>query len=90
MIAVKIYISGKVQGVGFRSYTKKIAEGYGLVGYVKNLPDGRVEVFTQGNEDIVWSFIKDVWKGPRLSQVGSISIVKEVPDDKIYDFRIDY
>lgn len=90
MMAVRIYVSGKVQGVGFRFYTKQVAETYGLLGYVKNLPDGRVEIFSQGDEEVIWRFIRDIWKGPKHSEVVSINIVKEETNDKVFDFRIVY
>jgi len=45
--AYRVFLSGKVQGVGFRSWTKNLGEGYGLSGWVRNLPDGRVEVFVE-------------------------------------------
>jgi acylphosphatase len=49
--SVKIFISGRVQGVFFRSYTKRFIEGLkNVTGYVKNLHDGRVEIYAEGSE----------------------------------------
>ena len=48
MIAKKIIFSGRVQGVGFRYTTKEVATGYDVVGSVKNLPDGSVELLIMG------------------------------------------
>ena len=59
MVAYRVYVSGIVQGVGYRAFTKRLAHSYGLTGWVKNLPDGRVEAFVQGDEDVVWAFLKE-------------------------------
>ena len=50
-VRVHVYISGKVQGVFFRSYTKDKAQKEGLNGWVKNLTDGRVEIVLEGNKE---------------------------------------
>ncbi len=86
----RIFISGLVQGVGFRAYIQKTAESYGLVGWVRNLIDGRVEVLVEGDEEVLCYFIKDLWKGPRLSRVDKLEIIKEEPDEPLYDFHIKY
>ena len=53
-VRVHVYISGKVQGVFFRSYTKDKAQKEGLNGWVKNLTDGRVEIVLEGNIISIW------------------------------------
>ncbi|WP_460644498.1 acylphosphatase [Lacrimispora brassicae] len=50
-IRTHIYVSGRVQGVGFRFRTQQLARGIGLTGWVKNLDDGRVEMELQGREE---------------------------------------
>ncbi|NNE92560.1 MAG: acylphosphatase [Verrucomicrobiales bacterium] len=60
MTARQIYFSGRVQGVGFRFQTKQIAKGFDVIGWVKNLPDGRVEMQVQGEEDEVREFLEDI------------------------------
>ncbi len=69
MIAVQGWVSGKVQGVGFRQFTVDTASDHGLVGYVKNLPDGRVEFFLQGERDTVESVLVLLSQGPRWARV---------------------
>ncbi|MGC8852973.1 MAG: acylphosphatase [Hydrogenobacter sp.] len=90
MVAYRVYVSGIVQGVGFRAYTKNLAESYGLDGWVRNMPDGRVEIFVQGDKDLVWDFLKRVSDGPPLSKVELIQIQKEVVRDEERGFSIRY
>lgn len=59
-ITRKYHFSGQVQGVGFRWTTRGIAAGFSVSGYVKNLPDGRVEMVAQGLEAIVTEFANAV------------------------------
>ncbi|MEM7012655.1 MAG: acylphosphatase [Verrucomicrobiota bacterium] len=60
MIAKQVYFEGRVQGVGFRWTTRDIAKGFDVVGWVKNLIDGRVEMQVQGYEDEVDEFIQEI------------------------------
>jgi|TARA_B110000263_G_C15078967_1_gene405385 acylphosphatase len=60
MIAKRVFFSGRVQGVGFRYETKRIAMGYEVVGTISNLEDGRVELCVMGEELEVDDFISDI------------------------------
>ncbi len=60
MMAKKIAYRGKVQGVGFRYSVRQIAEGFTVSGHAANLPDGRVEVFLQGDRDEVEAMEKEI------------------------------
>ena len=60
MMAKRIYYRGKVQGVGFRFGVRQIAEGFSVAGYASNLPDGRVEVFLQGDREEVEAMEKEI------------------------------
>ena len=60
MIAKRVIFSGRVQGVGFRYTTKDLARGFEVCGWVKNLPEGTVELQVMGEEDEVESFIKEI------------------------------
>lgn len=51
MVRRRLLFSGRVQGVGFRYTTVRIARGYAVTGHVRNLPDGRVEAIVEGSED---------------------------------------
>lgn len=60
MMAKRIFYKGKVQGVGFRFGVRQIAEGFSVSGYASNLPDGRVEVFLQGDREEVEAMEKEI------------------------------
>lgn len=57
MTARHVFYEGKVQGVGFRYSVKRIASGFDVVGTVRNLPDGRVELYAAGDREEVESFL---------------------------------
>ncbi|MCX8164517.1 MAG: acylphosphatase [Aquificaceae bacterium] len=90
MMALRVYVSGMVQGVGYRAFTKRKAQSYGLTGWVKNLSDGRVEVFVQGDSDVVWSFLRELLDGPPAGRVDSMEVFKEVPRYEERDFTVKY
>ncbi|HKI88828.1 MAG TPA: acylphosphatase, partial [Draconibacterium sp.] len=64
MIQYEINIKGRVQGVGFRYFTQKKANEFHIKGWVKNSPDGRVEIVAQGDETDVNTFIDHLKMGP--------------------------
>lgn len=72
--AMRVYISGVVQGVGFRFFVERHAQGLGLKGYVRNLPDGRVEVYAEGKEENLRKLIPYLRQGPSLARVDDIEI----------------
>ncbi len=87
--AKKIVFSGRVQGVGFRFTALNIANRYELTGYVRNLPDGDVEMFAQGPAEMIDECVRDL----QDSFVGSIShidILESIPNPKLTDFRISF
>ena len=71
--AIHCWVSGRVQGVSYRIYTKKQARALGLTGWVKNLSDGRVEVFICGDEAIVWQMHAWLKQGPPLAVVAEVA-----------------
>ncbi|MFZ8847642.1 MAG: tRNA pseudouridine(55) synthase TruB [Minisyncoccia bacterium] len=82
----KIY--GKVQGVGYRYFTEKIAKKLNIFGYVKNLEDGTVEVVAQGKEEDLQKFIEQLKIGPFLAKVEKIDIIFKKPTDIYLYFEI--
>ncbi len=74
---VHIFISGKVQGVFFRSSTKSKAEELGLTGWVRNLADGRVEAVFEGEEGNVEKMVQWCRKGPQYARVEDVEAISE-------------
>ncbi|MEK7197176.1 MAG: acylphosphatase, partial [Nitrospirota bacterium] len=67
-----LLISGKVQGVFFRSFTEDVARSMGLKGWVKNCSDGKVEAVLEGKKDDIEKAIRSCYKGPPAARVSSI------------------
>ncbi|ACL69599.1 acylphosphatase [Halothermothrix orenii] len=67
-----VYISGRVQGVGFRSFLKSNAARIGINGWVKNLPDGRVEAVFAGEKEKVARILQLAKEGPAWARVDNI------------------
>ena len=84
--AVRVLISGRVQGVGFRYWTLRAAEDRGLSGWVRNLPDGRVEALFSGPPARVDEMLAACHKGPRFSAVRSVEI-EEAESPEAAGFR---
>lgn len=89
MIARKFLISGEVQGVGFRYFAQRSAARHQVRGYVKNLEDGRVEVFAQGGEKYVEAFKHDMIAGPTYSKVEEVEEIVLQPSREYSTFRIE-
>lgn len=66
---LRAIIHGRVQGVGFRFFACQEAKDLGLTGYVRNLPDGTVEVVAEGEESALQRFLELLKEGPRLAHV---------------------
>tara|TARA_B100000686_G_C16531267_1_gene832442 strand:- start:101 stop:382 length:282 start_codon:yes stop_codon:yes gene_type:complete len=82
-------ITGRVQGVGFRAWSKKMAKTYNLKGWVKNCPDESVELEISGEETKQQKFIKDCERGPIFSKVIKVESI-ERPYKKFDGFEILY
>lgn len=74
MVAIRVYISGKVQGVYFRAYTKGMADQLGLNGWVRNLQDGRVEALFQGSAGHITKILGWCRQGSPNSKVDSLQV----------------
>lgn len=83
---IHLIVSGRVQGVGFRSLVKWYAEQYQVKGFVRNLEDGRVEICAQGER--VEEFVKKVREDPGMAQIDQIE--RKMKENKnVYDsFKI--
>lgn len=89
IIARKILISGLVQGVGFRFFAQRSAARHQVLGYVKNLEDGRVETFVQGDEMVVKAFMEDMNAGPYYARVEDIEETVLEPNRSLTAFLIE-
>ena len=84
---VRVQISGTVQGVGFRYMTKQAADRIGARGYVRNLPDTRVEAVFEGRRDVVERALEFVREGPPGSLVTSVAL-EDLPHQGHESFEI--
>lgn len=83
-------VIGRVQGVGFRWFVQRRADALGLQGWVRNLPDGRVEVVAEGNEAAITALDAALRAGPRLASVQRVETSDyphEVAVDKSFNIR---
>ena len=74
MIEMNAVVTGKVQGVRYRTYVQESATELGLVGYVRNLPNGTVEVVAQGMPDTLKDFVEYLNEGSLLAKVEGVSV----------------
>lgn len=79
MIAKRIIFEGRVQGVGFRYTVKDIARGFDVCGWVKNLPDGTVELGVAGEPGEVRDFLDDIVTGSQLAEGIRKHTVEAIP-----------
>mgnify|MGYP000341304588 CR=1 FL=1 len=87
--AVHIFLSGRVQGVGFRAFIRRNANKLNVNGWAKNLEDGRVEAVFTGKKEKVNKLIELVKKGPRFANVTDIEIKEDINED-YNNFEIRY
>ena len=85
----KITFSGQVQGVGFRYTAHRIANRHDLTGYVRNMPDGTVQMLAQGTAADIQAFLTDI-QDYFSGYIRNISITKAPHDPRTTDFRITY
>ena len=89
MIARRLYISGFVQGVGYRFFAQRAAARHQVRGYIANLPDGRVEAWVEGKDAAVNAFRDDLAAGPLNSSVEMIEEIVVDPSGLYSTFRIE-
>jgi len=87
---VHVWIKGRVQGVFFRAFTRDEALRAGVAGWVRNLPDGRVEAVFEGDADKVEHMAAWCREGSPLSRVDQVEMLEEVYDGSLTAFDISY
>jgi acylphosphatase len=88
IVAKRFVISGRVQGVGFRMFLQDHAAVEGVHGYVRNLPDGRVEAMIEGDEESVVRVERALRRGPSGAHVERVSVEDAVPTGRATGFSI--
>ena len=88
VIARRFTISGRVQGVGFRMYVQDHAGVEGVQGYVRNLPDGRVEVVVEGDDESVVRVERALRRGPPSAHIEDVQVEAVPPSRRAAGFSI--
>ena len=83
-----VFISGRVQGVGFRWNTQAMAQRLNLTGWVRNLWDGRVEAVFEGPETAVQQAVQWCHRGERPARVDSVKVTTQTPTGEFKYFRV--
>jgi len=86
--AARAFVTGMVQGVFFRQSARQHARRLGVIGWVRNLKDGRVEVWAQGDPARVEQMIEWLWEGPPRARVTGVESDDVEPDDGLQDFLV--
>lgn len=79
-VRAHVFVSGSVQGVSFRWYTIEQARSHKVAGWVRNIPDGRVEAVFEGADEAVASMVEWCRTGPRHADVSHVEVVWEAPE----------
>lgn len=88
LVARRYTISGRVQGVGFRFFIEDAARREGLHGWVRNLPDGRVEIAAEGDVEAIDRFERHVRHGPPAARIERVEVDHEVPGSHTSGFSV--
>ena len=84
----RFLITGRVQGVGFRYFTHEVASREGVTGWVRNLPDGRVEAYVEGEAQAVTRVEQALRQGPRGARIEDVYADDEPPSEGYAGFEI--
>ena len=87
--AKRYFVHGRVQGVGFRYFVERAAAELSLIGYTRNLDDGRVEVYAVGPPAKLADLNQQLWKGPRFADVRGVEAQDAAVEQQHRSFRIE-
>jgi len=79
VVRVRVFVQGRVQGVNFRHHTRQEAIRLGVAGWVRNLPDGRVEAVYEGGRDAIEDLLAWTRDGPEWARVTAVAVHDELP-----------
>ncbi len=88
--ALLVNVRGRVQGVGFRYFTRQRAQQLQLTGYVKNLADGSVEAYAEGPPEHLEQFLTEIHRGPVASSVQNVDTHWRTAKGNYKDFQITF
>jgi acylphosphatase len=84
----RFLVSGRVQGVGFRYFARRVAGRLGIAGWVRNLPDGSVEAVADGTPEELARFQAELRIGPTLAEVTRVTATASDPDEPLAGFEV--
>jgi acylphosphatase len=90
LVSNHIYVSGKVQGVGYRDFAQRRASDLQLKGYARNLADGRVEIEVEGERAKIEELVQFLRQGPPRSKVTAVDVSWGPPSSRFHAFSIRY
>jgi acylphosphatase len=88
IIARRYVVAGRVQGVGFRYFTEAAAAREGILGWVRNTPDGRVEVSAEGDSEALERFERNLRHGPPGARVERVDVDDMIPTGRETGFSV--
>ena len=88
MKTYKIIVSGSVQGVGYRFFSLRHANSLKINGYCQNLSNGNVEIYCQGEKNLIESFIEKLKQGPSYSNVQNVKTEEMLTEKTFHSFEI--
>lgn len=88
VMRAKILVSGHVQGVGYRAFTRRVATSRGLTGGVENLDSGQVALEVEGSREVLEELVRDLKKGPVGARVTQVQVEWSLATGRYHDFTI--
>ena len=87
-VARRYLISGRVQGVGFRYFVLEAAQVEGVHGWVRNRPDGSVEVSAEGDAEAIERLERRIRRGPPAARIDDVQVDDDVPSGRVTGFQV--
>jgi len=83
-----VVVEGKVQGVGYRAFAQRRAQDLRLTGYAVNLPDGRVKIRVEGDQEGIDAYVRKLESGPPLAQVERVAVTAVAYSGRYREFSV--